>query len=132
MKEPRGLVRDDGKRPDDLTYDVTVVDILGNAYLQQCHHQCLCRWEQAQLTHSLNGTHDFFRVALETPGPMSVSTQEFLAQIGRSLTEVATDPRETTFLFQRFSVDHRPTLQRDMPNWHVRNFRARIVIAIME
>jgi len=30
---------------------------------------------------------------------MSVSTQEFLAQIGRRLTEVTTDPRETTFFF---------------------------------
>jgi len=46
MKEPHGLVRDDGKRPDGLTllpwnsgrsatWDVTVVDTLGNAYLQQ-------------------------------------------------------------------------------------------------
>jgi len=39
---------------------------------------------------------------------MSVSTQEFLAQIGRRLTEVTTDHRETTFLFQRLSV----TIQR--------------------
>jgi len=46
MKEPHGLVRDDGKRPDGLTllpwnswrsatWDVTVVDTLVNAYLQQ-------------------------------------------------------------------------------------------------
>ena len=35
---------------------------------------------------------------------MSVSTQKFLAQIGRRLAEVKTDPRETTFLFQRLSV----------------------------
>ena len=33
-----------------------------------------------------------------------VSAQEFVAQIGRRSTEVTTDPRETTFLFQRFSV----------------------------
>ena len=43
MKEPHGLVRDDGKRPDGLTllpwnsgrsatWDVTVVDTLGSAY----------------------------------------------------------------------------------------------------
>jgi len=50
----------------------------------------------------------FFPVALETLGSMSVSTQEFLAQIKRRLTEVTTDPRETTFLFQRLSV----TVQR--------------------
>jgi len=41
---------------------------------------------------------------METPGPMSVSAQEFLAQIGRRLTDATTDPRETTFLFQRLSV----------------------------
>jgi len=46
MKEPHGLVHDDGKRPDSLTllpcnsgrsatWNVTVVDTLGNAYLQQ-------------------------------------------------------------------------------------------------
>jgi len=35
---------------------------------------------------------------------MSDSAQEFLAQIGKRLTEVTTDPRETTFLFQRLSV----------------------------
>jgi len=57
---------------------------------------------------SLSGTHDFFPVALETLGPMSVSTQEFLVQIGRRLTEVTMDPCETTFLFQRLSV----TVQR--------------------
>jgi len=35
---------------------------------------------------------------------MSVSAQKFVAQIGRRSTEVTTDPRETTFLFQRLSV----------------------------
>ena len=44
------------------------------------------------------------KVALETLGPVSARAQEFLAQIERRLTEVATDPRETAFLFQRLSV----------------------------
>jgi len=35
---------------------------------------------------------------------MSVSTQEFLSQIGKRLTEATTDPPETTFLFQHLSV----------------------------
>jgi len=43
-------------------------------------------------------------LALETLGPMSVSAQEFLVQIGRRLTDATTDPRETTFLFQRLSA----------------------------
>jgi len=120
MKEPHGLVRDDGKRPDGLTllpwnsghsatWDVTVVGTLGNAYLQQSDITSASAAETAAVRKrnkcsSLSGTHDFFPVALETLGPMSVSTQEFLAQIGRRLTEVTTDPRETTFLFQRLSV----------------------------
>jgi len=39
---------------------------------------------------------------------MSVSTQEFLSQIGKRLTEMTTETREMTFLFQRLSV----TIQR--------------------
>jgi len=64
----------------------------------ECHHQCQCRWDcscqKKNKYSSLSGTHDFFRVTLETLGPMSVSTQEFLAQIGRRLTEVTTDQVE--------------------------------------
>jgi len=85
----------------------------------ECNHYCQCRWacscqkkEQVHLTqrHSL-----LFPVALETFGPMSVSIQEFLVQIGRSLTEVMTDLRETTFyFFQRLLV----TVQHFNMTWH--------------
>ena len=128
MKEPHGLVCDDGnsvgKRPDGLTllpwnsgrsatWDVTVVDTLGNAYLQQSVITSASAAETATVRKRskyspLSGTHDFFSVALETLGPMSVSIQMFLAQIGRRLTQVTTDPRETTFFFERLSV----TVQR--------------------
>jgi len=119
MKEPHGLVSDDGKRPDGLTllpwnsgrsatWDVPVVDTLENAYLQQSATTSASAAETAAVRKrnkcsSLSGTHDFFRVALETLGPMSVSTQEFLAQIGRRLTEVTTDLVKGRF-FQRLSV----------------------------
>jgi len=115
MKEPHGLVRDDGKRPDGLTllpwnsgrsatWDVTVVDTLEKAFLQQSAITSASAAETAAVRKrnkysSLTGTHDFFPVALETFGPMSVSIQEFLAQIGRRLTEVTTDPRKMTFFF---------------------------------
>jgi len=84
MKEPHGLVRDDGKRPDGLTllpwnsgrsatWDVTVVDTLGNAYLQQSAITGASAAETAAVRKrnkysSLSGTHDFFPVALETQG----------------------------------------------------------------
>jgi len=89
-----------------------VVDTLGNAYLQQsaitsagAAETAAVRKKQVQL---IQLHHDFFPMSLETVGPMSVSTQDFLAQIGRRLTEVTMDPRKTTFLFQRLSV----TVQR--------------------
>ena len=120
MKEPHGLVRDDGKRPDGLTllplnsgrsatWDVTVVDTFGSAYLQQSAITGASAAETAaprkiNKYSSLCRTHDFFPVALETLGPVSSRAQEFLTQIGRRLTEVTTDPRETAFLFQRLSV----------------------------
>jgi len=86
-----------------------VVDTLGSAYLQQSAITGASAAETAAARKiskysSLNLTHDFFPVALETLGPLSVSAQEYVAQIGRRSTEVTTDPRETTFLFQRLSV----------------------------
>jgi len=90
MKKPHGLVRDDGKRPEGLTllpwnsgrsatWDVTVVDTLGNAYLQQSAITSASAAETAAVRKrnkysSLSGTHDFFSVALETLKPTSVST----------------------------------------------------------
>ena len=56
---------------------------------------------------------------------MSVSAQEFLAQIGRRLTDATTDPRETT-LVSALVCCH-PTIQRGVPGRHVHNFRVRTV-----
>jgi len=81
MKEPHGLVPDDGKRPGGLTllpwnsghsatWEVTVVDTLGNAYLQQSAITSASAAETAALRKknkysSLSDTHDFFPVALK-------------------------------------------------------------------
>ena len=53
---------------------------------------------------AIEQTHDFIPVALETLSPMSASAVEFVDDIGRKVTEVTSDPRETQFLFQRLSV----------------------------
>jgi len=86
-----------------------VVDTLGSAYLQQSAITGASAAETATARKknkysSLCRTHDFFPVALKTLGPVSYRGQEFLTQIGRRLTEVTTDPRQTAFLFQRLSV----------------------------
>ena len=118
MKEQHGLVRDDSKRPDGLTllpwnsgrsaiWDVTVVYTLGNAYLQQSAITSVSAAETAvrkktNIAHSAAPT-SFFQCHCKHLD-MNVSTQEFLVHIGRRLTEVTTDPCETTFLFQHLSV----------------------------
>ena len=119
-KEPQGLVRGDGKRPDGLTlmpwqsgrcatWDVTVVDTLGAAYLSQSAITAASAAETAATRKrskyaAIEQTHDFIPVALETLGPMGASAVEFVEDIGRKVTEVTSDPRETQFLFQRLSV----------------------------
>jgi len=63
-------------------------------------------------------------VALETLGPMSVRTQEFLAQIGMCLTEVMTDPVKRR---SHSSACWSPSnASKRLPSWHIRNFRALI------
>jgi len=109
MSRPDGLTLLPWNSGRSATWDVTVVDTLWNAYVQQSAITSASAAETAAdrkttKYSSLSGTHDFFPAALKTLVPMSVSAREFLAQIGRRLTDATTDPRETTFLFQRLSV----------------------------
>ena len=120
VKEPQGLVRDDGKRPDGLTlipwmsgkcatWDVTVVDTLGNAHLQKSAIIAASAAESAatkkrEKYRSLEQSYHFYPVALETLGPICESAHEFLEDIGHKITELTADPRETQFLFQRLTV----------------------------
>ena len=52
--------------------------------------------------------YDFVAIAVETLGPMNEDGVNFLLEIGRRLSSISGDPRETSFLLQRVSV----TLQR--------------------
>jgi hypothetical protein len=119
-KEPQGLVRGDGKRPDGLTllpwlsgrcatWDVTVVDTLGAAYLRESAVTAASAAETAaarkrEKYSAIEQTHLFIPVAFETLGPMCASAQEFVEDIGFKATGITSDPRETQFLFQRLSV----------------------------
>ena len=46
----------------------------------------------------------FQPVAMETHGPLNASALNFLSEVGRRLSSVSGDSRETSFLFQRLSV----------------------------
>ena len=41
---------------------------------------------------------------METHGPLNASALNFLSEVGRRLSSVSGDSRETSFLFQRLSI----------------------------
>lgn len=124
MKEPPGLLRSDGKRPDGVTqipwvsgkclaWDVTVTDTLARSYAHLSSISAGKAAERAaegkmQKYAAMSATHDFQPIAIETLGPINSSAIHFLHSLGKRIATASGDPRETTFLFQRLSI----TLQR--------------------
>ena len=120
MKEPGGLLRSDGKRPDDCTslawmdgkclaWDVTVPDTLANSYIGICSVEAGAAAERASLLKAkkyeeITRTHLFCPIAVETMGPINMQGQDFLRSLGHLTSGITGDRRETTFLFQRVSI----------------------------
>jgi hypothetical protein len=52
----------------------------------------------------LRRNYTFCAVAIETMGPISEDGVKFLEDLGRRLSAVSGDPRESAFLFQRISI----------------------------
>src|SRR6218665_1926718 len=118
-REPAGLFRTDGKRPDGATlvpwsagkylpWDATVVHTcaasyilpqaasVGPASVQTANRKAL---KYA----ALPTTHVFQPVAIETLGPLDPSACDFINQIGSRMSAITGERRETAFLFQRLS-----------------------------
>ena len=119
-KEPVGLCRSDGKRPDGLTlipwssgrcavWDVTVVDTMAKSYT---HLTASIVAGAAELADSrklakymnLASSYEVLPVALETMGPVNSTGAEFIRDLGRRLSQRSGDSRETGFLWQRLSM----------------------------
>jgi hypothetical protein len=119
-KEPSGLSRSDGKRPDGLTlipwqtgknliWDVTVADTLATSHLpatsQQMGGAAESASERKEAKYAeLARSYIFVPVACETLGPLSSKARDFLSELGRRIALVTGDTREVSFLFQRVSV----------------------------
>ena len=120
VKEPPGLVRSDGKRPDGLTlipwragrslvWDATVADTLAASYLLNTSTTAGAAAEAAATRkqakyQELSNTHVFIPLALETLGPINNTGMDFISDLARDLTRSTGDPRESSFLFQRLSI----------------------------
>ena len=120
IKEPAGLARSDGKRPDGLTlipwqggrcltWDVTIVDTCAASYVDANASAAGAAAEAAAIrktakygTVALN--HIFIPLAIETLGPLGSEALSFFADLGRRLSLSSDDPRETCYLFQRLSM----------------------------
>jgi hypothetical protein len=119
-KEPAGLSRTDGKRPDGLTlvpwtggksaiWDVTIVDTLASSYLPSTSMTAKSAAEIASSRKetkyaALVTNYNFIPIALESMGCVGSKASAFLRELGRRLTLATEDPLETTHLFQRLSV----------------------------
>ena len=120
VKEPVSLVRQDGKRPDGVTllpwargkslvWDITVPDTYAESHLQDTACRPGAADDKAAANTSseycdLAGTHLFFPIAIETAGTWNQMAVELVQEIGRRITLVTEDSRETVFLFQRLSI----------------------------
>ena len=112
-KEPSGLIRTDGKRPDGATlvpwargkyiaWDATAIHTCATSYIHLSAATTGGAAEQAaerKITKysSLPATHDFIPVAIESLGPINSTGLEFLQELGRRMTELrATNAKRLT------------------------------------
>jgi len=100
-KEPNGLSRLDGKRPDGLSLipwqkgkplwrDVTVVCPLANSYLQSATASAgavaeLAATRKVAKYSTLKDQYIFQPIAVESLGPMNWEARKFLADLGRKI-----------------------------------------------
>ena len=119
-KEPGGLSRTDGKRPDGLTlipwqggknliWDVTVADTLAASHLPNTSRvmgaaaETTADRKDAKYS-ELARAYTFMPIACETMGPLNAKALDFLTVLGRRIAAVTGDPREGSFLCQRLSI----------------------------
>ena len=92
-----------------MAWDATVVHTCAASYLSQTAISAGSAAEQAAVRKSekyalLSATHVYVRIALETLGPVNAEGTQFLSELGRRISSVSGDQRETNFLLQRFSI----------------------------
>jgi len=119
-KEPVGLTRQDGKRPDGLTliswqwgkpltWDVTVVCTLAASYLSYSAQSAGAEADLAVSSKeakymSLTNSYIFQPIAMESHGAFSASALSFLTTLGERLTGTSGDLREMSYLFHSRSL----------------------------
>jgi hypothetical protein len=119
-KEPTGLLAGSSLRPDGATlipwatgkclaWDFTTPDTLAASHLAATSitagaAAAHASTQKVQKYRSLTPTHHFVAIAVETLGPWNVEGLDMIRELGRRITLVTGDHRETSYLLQRVSV----------------------------
>ena len=119
-KEPVGLSRNDGKRPDGLslipwkngkavTWDVTVVNPLADSYVSNASISSgfvaeMAASKKMEKYSDLPSSYLFQPLAFETLGSLNSSGMDFLTDLGYRLKQSSGEVRSGEFLFQRISI----------------------------
>jgi len=88
---------------------VTVICLLADSYISAADRDAGAAAELAasrkELKYSgLDGRYMFAPIAFENLGVPSASTRQLLSDLGRRLTDILGESRETSYLFQRCPV----------------------------
>jgi len=92
-----------------LAWDVTVPDPYADSHLADTATTAGAAADKAASNkeakyRQLANSHIFIPVAIETAGTWNIRAVELVQELGRRITAVTEDTRETTYLFQRLSV----------------------------
>ena len=119
-KEPAGLCRTDGKRPDGMTlipweagkpvvWDVTAICTTAASYIDSSTREAGAAAEIAATRKmakysNMTSQHIFCPIAVETLGPLNDDARMLLTDLGKRISAASGEIREVSFLFQRISV----------------------------
>ena len=120
LLEPVGIDRGDGRRPDGITifpfsegkclcWDATCVDTYAATHVNGSavspgSAAREAEDEKRRKYAALGARYRFEPIAMETAGTYGSTTGALLTEIGRRITNVTDDPRETLWLEQRISL----------------------------
>ena len=88
---------------------MTVTDTLAPSYITSTSHTSGSAAEGAadrkrSKYAEISNTYTFVPIAFETLGPINNEGRALISDIGRRLTQVTGDKRETAFLYQRLAI----------------------------
>ena len=121
IREPPGLSRDDGKRPDGLTllpwaygpslcWDFTCSDTLATSHIPDTSKEAALSAIQAEKKKESHyadlatSGYIVMPVATETLGSWAPKSCQFIKDLGRRMADNTGDMRATSFLFQRIGI----------------------------